>query len=60
MAGDLTTITIHGKPVEGGYIYYTSADVPGFRFLGEPGEKDRSTMLGALLECYSLLKAAVG
>ncbi len=58
MTTDPRSLRIQGKSVEGGYVYLMSPDVPGFRFLFEPGEKDLDSMLKVLMECYSLQRAA--
>ena len=59
MSEEQITLTIQGKLVEGDYVYCSSPDVPGFRFLLEPGERNFDPMMGVLLECYSLHKAAL-
>jgi len=58
MAQDDITLTISGEEIEGGYFYFTSPEVPGFRYLGEPGEIDpenpdtMNNIKQTLMECY--------
>ena len=52
--------TIEPEQLEGGYIRYTSADLPGFRLLCEPSENPITLMESALREFMPpLLTAAL-
>ena len=63
MAQEQLSLTITGEEIEAGYYYLTSPEVPGFRYLGAPGEIDPENQtslnnaLKTLLECYVLHQA---
>lgn len=42
-------ITLEGQPREGGYMYVTSPDLKGFRFMCEPNEDPIEAMRPVLL-----------
>lgn len=63
MTSEQITLRIEGHQIEGGYIYFTSPDVSGFRFVAEPNEIDPENsatlehIFGVLMECYDRHRA---
>jgi hypothetical protein len=54
----LNKFTLYGEEREGGYMYVTSSDLPGFSFMLEPSEKDVESMLAAIKPALSAYLSA--